>query len=224
MSIRTNPFAALISAVVLTIGTGCSVFDGSDDDSSSRDRTTSVDGLRNSDSVREGRGRLTYTANADGTVYVVNTQSEQVVLQQRIRRGQEIEVAPDENRVRIDNETVSKSDLKREDPHRIYLVRDRDAGRDDARTSSRPPRGVPGDAQLMGEGKNKEISFSPSRTGAVYVYDADERRLVARIPIRDGEKFVLSPGRERASVDGKAVEEGRFDTTANYRVYFNREE
>ncbi len=186
------------------------------------------------DIIREGRGALTVTTDADGTIYVQNLRHETVEITRRVHRGQVIEVLPDENRIRVDDDTVSKTDLKRDDVHRIYLLRDRrfeddrDRDRDnrvDRNTDStdRPPRGVPSDAQLMGSGRNQEIAFKPSKDGAVYVYSVDDRKLVSRLPIRGGDRFVLSPGKSRATIDGKTVEQNVFDTRTNYRVYFNRE-
>lgn len=190
------------------------------------------------DIVREGRGTLRYTTDADGTIYVQNLRQERTELQRRVHRGQVIEVMPDENRIRVDEDTVSKTDLKRDDTHRIYLLRDRrfendrDRDREDREDRSdrndrnpavRPPRGVPSSAQLMGEGRNREISFSPSKSGGIYIYSIEDRKLVARIPIRGGEKFVLSPGRGRAAVEGKTAADRVFDTKTTYRVYFNRE-
>jgi hypothetical protein len=224
MSIKTNSLAAVISAVVLSMGAGCSVF-SSDDTDDNRGGGISVEGLSRSNVVREGRGDLNYTAADDGTLYVMNADTEDVVFQRRVNRGQRIEVQPNADRISIDNDAVSSDDLKRDDAHRIYLVRDRSSDRaDDRNTSSNAPKGVPSGAQLMGSGENKEISFSPSRDGTVYVYDVDNRRVVSRQNIGDGEQFVLSPGRGRATIDGKTVDADEFDTRTNYRVYFNRED
>lgn len=180
------------------------------------------------DIVREGRGVLNYTADADGTAYIQNLRREETIHSQRVHRAQIISVSPDENRIRIDDKTVSKSDLKREDVHRIYLLRDRrfedDRNDRDDSQNNKPPRGVPSGAQLMGSGKNKEISFSPSRNGAAYVYSVEDRKLISRIEIKKGEKFVLSPGRSRATVEGKRPGDAAFDTQTTYRVYFNRED
>ncbi len=187
--------------------------------------------------VREGRGALTWTTDADGTIYIQNLRRERTELSRRVHRGQLVSVLPEENRIRIDDDTASKADLKSEDVHRIYVLRDRRfeedrndrndrndrSDRNDRVDDSRPPRGIPAEAQLMGDGKNKEIGFSPSKSGSVYVYSVEDRRLVSRIAIRSGERFVLSPGRARAAIDGKAVEQNVFNTRTTYRVYFNRE-
>lgn len=183
------------------------------------------------DIVREGRGDLSFTADADGTVYIQNLRREETIHSQRVHRGQAISVSPEENRVRVDDKTVSKSDIKRDDVHRIYLLRDRrfeddrnDGNDRDDSHDSKPPRGVPSSAQLMASGKNKELAFSPSKTGAVYIYGVEDRKLVSRVEIRGGEKFVLSPGLSRTTINGKRVGDGSFDTRTTYRVYFNRED
>lgn len=187
------------------------------------------------DIVREGRGTLRYTADADGTVYVQNLRREELEVEHRIHRGQVIEVLPDENRIRIDDDSVSKSDLKRDDVHRIYLLRDRrfedDRDRNDRNDrndrgdrNDRAPRGVPSNAQLMGEGRNREISVTPSRSGSIYIYNVEDRSVVTRVSVRKGDRFVLSPGRRRATVNGKAIEQNVFTGEITYRVYFNRED
>jgi hypothetical protein len=201
---------------------------------SGRDEDTNYIPQR-ADIVREGRGTLRYTTDADGTIYVQNLRQEQTVLTRRVHRGQVIEVLPEENRIRLDDDTVSKSDLKADDTHRLYLLRDRRFEDDKDRSERtdrdgrprddtvRPPRGVPADSQLMGDGRNKEISFSPSKSGSVYVYSVEDRKLISRIAIRGGQKFVLSPGKARATVNGKIVEQKVFNAKTTYRVYFNRE-
>lgn len=226
MSIRTNAFAAIAGAVILSLGAGCSVFSSDDDAGDEFPSPTRVEGLTRANLVREGEGSLRYTVAGDGTIYVMNAETDNIVFQQRVRRGQKIEVTPEENRIRLDDDIVSTSDLKRDDNHRIYLVRTQDVRRDDDRDLDRGdvPSGIPGSAQLMGSGQNKEISFSPSRDGVVYVYNDDRNRVVSRHDIRDGQDFVLSPGRGRATIDGKSVATDEFDTRTNYRVYFNRED
>ncbi len=220
MNIRTSSIAAAVGAIVISLGAGCSVFDSGGSKPKRDDRVT-VEGLSRANIVKEGRGTLSYKAPTDGTLYVMNAENDDVVLQQRIRRGQTVEVSPDENRIRIDNETVSKTDLKRDGAHKIYLVRDRDADRSSDRNSG-SVRGVPENSELIGSGRNEEISFKARRDGVVYVYDADDGRVVSRQTIRDGERFVLSPGLSRATIDGHSIDDNSFDTKSNYRVYFNR--
>jgi hypothetical protein len=189
------------------------------------------------DIVAEGRGELTFKADADGELFVQDLKDERTILQRRITRGQRVTVFPDDNRIRLDDDTVSKSDLKREHTHRIYLLRDRrfeDNDRDrsedrdrvnDRTIDRRPGRDVeplPSGAQLMGEGRNREIDFIPSVNGKAYIYDETERRVVAVVDVRAKKRFVFSPGADRASVDGKRVLDDDFDTRVHYRVYFGR--
>lgn len=244
MSSLAKPILVLAGALLLITQPGAScVSDTSSDGGTSyprndryppeRDRDREEDTgyiPQRADIVREGRGSIGYTTDSDGTVYVQNLRKETTLLTRRVHRGQHIEVSPDENRIMIDGDTVSKSDLKRDDVHRIYLLRDRrfedDRDRNDRNDQSndRAPRGIPSQAQLMGEGRNREISFRPSKTGSVYIYNVEDRRLVARISIRDGQKFVLSPGKSRATIEGKTVEQNVFNGKTTYRVYFNRED
>ena len=223
MSIKANSIAAIASAVLLSCGTACSILSSDESGERSEDRV-SVEGLSRSNLVREGRGELQYTAASDGTLYVVNGEQENVVFQRRVERGQRIEVTPGEDRIKLDDDTVFSENLERDDEHRIYLVRSRDAERREDRNNPDVPRGVPSGAQLMGSGENKEIAFSPSRDGVVYLYDADRRQVVSQTRIEDGQKFVLSPGRGRATIEGKVVEADGIDTKTNYRVFFSRQD
>ena len=74
--------------------------------------------------VAEGRGDISWRADADGDMYVQDLRREQIVVEHRIHRGERVTVTPSDNHVRIDDNTIYRDDLKSDDVHRIYIDRD----------------------------------------------------------------------------------------------------
>ncbi|HEV7299171.1 MAG TPA: hypothetical protein VGN72_07380 [Tepidisphaeraceae bacterium] len=69
----------------------------------------------------EGDGLLTYRASEDGTVYLFNRNSNQVVFSGQISRGQAIVVDPDKNHVMLDDRIVTERTLRRGDQYRVFF-------------------------------------------------------------------------------------------------------
>lgn len=222
-------FTSLATIALLATQPGAScVSDTSSDGSSPSNSPVDTDSNeipRRAAIVKEGRGAIEWTADSDGDLYVQDLKSETTIVTRRIHRGEKVSVVPDENRVRLDDDSIYKGDLKKDHVHRIYLLRDarfndRDQ-HDHARNDDRNG-GVPSHAKVIGEGANKEISFEADHDGKAYVLESDTRKLVATVDIEKGERFVFSPGADKISVAGKRVVARDFDPNLKYRVYFNR--
>lgn len=177
--------------------------------------------------LREGRGTLEFTTDTDGDLYVQDLKDVRTIVTHRVHRGQVVRVVPDENRVRLDDDSIYTGDLKKNHVHRVYLLRDRRFeedrksdrnNRDDDRNDNR--NAVPSSAKLIGEGQNKELSFKADHSGRAYLIEADTRKLMATVDLDRGERFTFSPGSNRVTVDGRKVVSKDFDTRFKYRVYF----
>ena len=154
--------------------------------------------------VRVGRGTLEYTADADGELFVQDAKTEKTILTRRVKRGEKIAVMPRENRIRLNGDTNLKTDLKRDNDHRIYFQRD--SRPEDETNNTRNGRdGVPIGARLIGEDMNNEISFKAERTGRAYIVDADKHKVVETLTVGEGRRFTFSPGADRATLDGRAA-------------------
>lgn len=253
---RTIAFLFCIGAFLATQPGASCVSDTSSDDSSSSSSRPPLNDEHDDDPnyiprrapiVAEGRGTITWTADADGTVYVQDLKDERTIVQHRIHRGEHLAVTPDENRVRLQDDSISKDDLKKDHVHRIYVLRDRRFDDDrrgndqqnngwrgndshgdnaiDINTKDRGPhneRGVPKDAKLMDEAKRRETSFAPSVDGKVFVFDVNDSRVVATAAIGAKQTFKFSAKDDRVTVDDRRVGRWDFDPDHSYRVYFSR--
>lgn len=194
---------------------------------------------RYADIVREGKGTLEYTADADGTVWVQDVREETTIVSHRIHRGEKLRVVPEEDRVYLEGDRISKSDIKRDHSHRIYLDRDRrfenrdSRGREDWRNrddrdsrDNGPIRGdvtkVPSGAELLDEGKGKNLAAWTKREGQIYVYDTDAKKVVATTKVKSGQRVVFAPNDDRVTVDGRRVIDRKFSGKTNYRLYQDR--
>lgn len=247
-SIRTSALLLLAGAFLATQPGASCVSDTSSGDPAPRtpiDTDNPNEIPRRASLVKEGRGPLLYTTDADGDLYVQDLKDETTIVSRRVHRGDKIAVLPDENRVRLDDDSIFKGNLKKDHVHRIYLLRDRrfddrnddnrDNGKNDDRndnltgiqinTKDRGPnneRGVPKDARLMDQGKGREMTFVTSVSGKVFVFDVEHDRVVATPQIAARQTFKFSPGIDRVMVDGKRVGSYDFDPNSQYRIYFAR--
>ena len=191
---------------------GCGILGSSNSPSGRTGREVDSSVPKNAAVVKEGEGDLEYTAGSDGTIFVQDSKTDAVIVKRKVARGDRVRVHFDDDYVRVNDETVYDRNLERDHAYKIYLLRD-------GRGSDR----VPTSATLVGEGANKEINYRADRDGTVYVYDAGQKKVVGSASIRDGQRFQLSPGIDRATVDGDSVDVGELDTRSLYRVYFDRD-
>ena len=172
--------------------------------------------------VKDGRGPLEYVADADGTVYVQNVKREQTIVSHRIHRGEKLTVTPDENRVRLDDDTLSRDDIKSDAEHRIYILRDRrfdDRDQADDRPDSDKYDRLPSRAEKIDEGKGRTLATWVQRDGRMYVYDVDARQVATSVKVLAGQRFVFSPADDRITLNGDTVSTKNFSTKTNYRIY-----
>jgi len=97
-------------------------------------------------------------------------------------------------------------------------------GRGD-RSPDRSARGldeIPRTATRVDEGDSTRLAYSPTRNGTLYLYDVDNDHVVFSSPVREGERFVLDPAANRATVDGRTVLGTGLDPRHRYRLYFDR--
>jgi hypothetical protein len=84
----------------------------------------------------------------------------------------------------------------------------------------RPPVAeIPSKAIAVKEGSGR-LFFQAVDPGIIYVFDADTVSLLFTAPVEAGQRFVLEPGQDRATVEGRAVYEKPFPRRHTFRLYF----
>jgi hypothetical protein len=126
------------------------------------------------------------------------------------------QAAKQEKRAR-EREQASRSDSPDQVIGRHDTTRDRDTGR-----TSRGLDEIPTTATRVDEGNATRLTYSPTRDGTVYVYDADDDRVILSTRVRRDERFVLDPDANRATIDGRTVLGTGLSARHRYRLYFDR--
>jgi hypothetical protein len=99
----------------------------------------------------------------------------------------------------------------------------RNPDRLDRDTRPRATRGIdeiPTSASRVDEGNGPRLTYSPRRDGTLYVYDADDDRLVYSGGVRADDRFSLDPA-DRATVNGRTVLGTNLNPNHRYRIYFD---
>lgn len=68
-----------------------------------------------------GNGLVTYTAPSDGTVYVDDIDTQKLVYQGAVNRGDEVRVDTDNNRITVNGKTATESTMNTGSKHGIYF-------------------------------------------------------------------------------------------------------
>lgn len=102
------------------------------------------------------------------------------------------------------------------------IGRNRDRRPVDDERASRGLDDVPATASRVDEGDGPRRTYSPTRDGTLYVYDADDQRVIFSTRVRADERFVLNPEAGRATLDGRTVLGTGLSARNRYRLYFDR--
>ncbi|CAN5677658.1 hypothetical protein BH09PLA1_BH09PLA1_24120 [soil metagenome] len=212
-------FALLAVALITQIGASCTNTDTSRRDD---DLDTSVSIPRDARRVAEGSGELSYSARSDGRIYLYDINDRSVVDNRILRRDESYSVNPDANRILVDRKKVSDQDLKRKHNHRLYFLandrRDRDrTDRDDRNTDS-----LPRNAKNVASGTG-EVTYRVRDRGRIYIYDADNERILLSRDVRDGQTVLVDPGGDRVLIDGKKVYDNNLERKHTHRIYFEKD-
>ena len=187
---------------------------------------------RYADIVREGTGKLKWTADLDGTIYVYDRDKDEIRYTGPVRRGTEIVVRPEDDQVAFDDRTVSKENLRKDGFHQMFFAAarngpdrgwpgrdspDRDrSNRDDTRPRrpDRPPAvdppsavtptiDLPRDAKRLARGSDTiEVAKLPAG-GVVYIFDESGKTVLYRAEMKKGTALRV------AASDGKVLANGQ---------------
>ncbi len=175
---------------------------------------------RSSDLVREGTGKLKWTADLDGTVYVYDVGADHIDYVTSVRRGQELVVHPDEDQVYIDGKVVFHENLRRDARHQVYFARERDAGGGSG-GGDRLPAELR-DARRVASGRG-DIEFRARAAGRVFVYDATDRQVVYRSDLSRNQTLSVQPSKSIIRIEearSNNRDSYRLNSRHDYEIYF----
>lgn len=88
------------------------------------DRDDRISGLpRDARSVEHGAGKISYRADRDGMVYIVDREDKKIIVKRGVRRDQQIVITPDKDRIEMDGVKIYNGNLVKDHEHEIYLDR-----------------------------------------------------------------------------------------------------
>ena len=124
---------------------------------------------------------------------------------------------------RRDRQRQRDRDLDRDLDPIVARDRDRDRDRLDDRVTDRRPgmREIPTDAVAVDTGEGERLQYEPNRDGVLYVYDADDDRVVYVGRVREREQFRLDPAGNRALINSRVVFRSDLNPRHRYRLYFD---
>ena len=135
---------------------------------------------------------------------------------------------------RQDRETNRRDRLERRRERESARDRDRDRdrapdqviGRDADRLDRAAPRRgideIPTTAARVDEGNGPRLTYRPARDGTLYIYDADDERVVYSGAVRADDRFAMDPADDRATINGRTVLGADLNPKHRYRLYFDR--
>lgn len=211
----------VLSPIVATqLGGGC--VSTPTDSSSDRDGSGRGSIPRDARIVDEGTGRITYTAKDDGRLWLYDADDRMLIDARNVRRGQEYVALIDQNKAQLDGKKVVDEDLKRKHVHRIYYLPDdpryRDHDDDNYKTNYRLPERAEVVADATGE-----LNYRVRDSGRVWVFDAEDDRMVHTQTVRKDERVVVTPDRDRITIGGRTAFSGNLVRDHVHRIYFARE-
>lgn len=228
MTLRPILFILALGVLIpLQMGASCASDDGGyrgdggyhDDDR--YDRPNRIP--RWADKVRDGKGKLKWDADLDGTIYVYDVDKDYIAYTGPVRRGQEVVIHPEEDRVYVAERVVYRDNLRRDGFYALYFAREgsEHGGRPDNNNPGGSYSDLPRSADRMARGRG-DISINEApRNGRVYVYDEDERRVLYSCDISRGNSFQIFPDRGYVNLNSRRQADVRFRRGNTYGLYFS---
>ena len=202
---------------------------------------------RTAKTAKRGMGKLSYTTEDVGTVYLVDITARQLVFELQLKKGKKFTADPSRDQIYLNDEAYRGIDLRRDNEHAIYFVpglpddtqppadnkpptdnkpggqpidnKPPPVGPTQPPTQSRPPTSVvPADASLATQGAG-EISYRAAARGTVYVLD-DRNQLLFKMVVSPGQSVRLAPTDNAAYLDNQRVHTGVGSGT--HRIYFGK--
>jgi hypothetical protein len=100
------------------------------------------------------------------------------------------------------------------------LYRDRDGAGDRVGGGV---RGIPRDAIRLEKDEGPEMRVRPNRDGRIFLYDPRAERVEYEGRLLAKEEFVVNPGRDSITIDGKRVDRVQLRPNVRYELYFLRD-
>ena len=201
-----RPFALLAAAVMPLAIVGCAA-----------ERPPQVPAQAMS--ATAGNQRLVYTAEQDGTVWVSDKDSNNILYSGRVNRGDHIVIDPANGQILMNDQVVLNKDVNH-DNHTVFFL----AGVPlDDRNAPPVPRalGVPASAVLKAEGKN-QVAYRADHDGEIWISDVDSKQIIYTGRVVAGDQLSYEPQHHAMLLNGHPLT-GDGLPDHNFQIYFSGE-
>jgi hypothetical protein len=94
--------------------------------------------------------------------------------------------------------------------------------KDEKKDKSDRERPVPDTAQLVMEGRDKELSYLAKAEGTAYLYDASHDKLIETFNLNAEDRLTISPKSNAMAVNGKTISRDiELDRKVTYRLLYD---
>ncbi len=170
----------------------------------------------------QGDERVVYNSSQDGTIWVTEPGSNQIVWSGEVKRGDRVVLDPDTGKLIVNDRVVADKGVARHD-HKVFFLEGPPVPSPNVvhdSTIARPAQ-VPAQAMVSGEGKDR-VEFTPTTDGAVWVVDTDNNTVIYAGHVMRGETMVIDPKApkdQEMTVGGRSAMAGVLPND-NRRVFF----
>ena len=166
--------------------------------------------------VAEGYGRLRYRAERDGTVWVGNESRGFVVVSERVRSGDLIEINPGDNRVEIEGRSVYDHDMESGARHAIFL---NSGGSWDNWGGREPYAEIPRRARNMASGTGR-IEWRVDEPGRVWIGNDKRETVIVAEDVRRGDLVQVNPGENQVKINGRVIFNQNMESKHQHSIFF----
>jgi hypothetical protein len=175
---------------------------------------------RRAERVDSGTGTLRWRAPESGRVWIANDEREYVVVTRTIKRGDQVDVFPQRDRIELNDEVIyggkAGDNLESRDTHAIwFLARDRGGQWDEID----PYGGIPDSADRVAHGSGV-VSWRVDQTGRIWVGDDRNKKLVMSHPVKSGDQVQIDPKSDQVKVNGRIVFSQNLESRHEHSVFW----
>jgi hypothetical protein len=170
----------------------------------------------------EGKDRVVYTADRDGTVWVSDEGNHKVLYSTQVHAGDRLELDANRNQLMLNDRVVLDTGVHHVE-HKIFFE---PAEPITARAIVSPtevvvvrPADVPTAATLRAQTSGDLIEVRPDTDGTVWVVSEPDRRIIYSGRILHGDTLVVDPKGNRLTLNGRSVYSESLPH-GRYQVYF----
>lgn len=193
-----------------------------DDERRAEDRA--YDGIPRRATVEQsGTGKLRFRAPSAGRVWVGNDELERQIISTRVRRGDIVEVDPERDRVKRNEEVIFDRNMERRHAHTVFFQRE--AGSDD------PDRdedagggydGIPTSASRARSGSGVQ-RYAATKNGRVWVGDDERERQIVSTQVSKGDVVTVDPAKDQVRLNDEVIYDRDLVRRNEHSIFFRAE-